>query len=298
MPDLLLNYSFWPSFFAFLSVFLAATVLIEFGIYTANRYRERFLQEAGAELDDILLQMPAGRILDLSLALSFTGAVLTLLGVMTREQFSLQWALFLTVAVAGGCFPLPRLVLRCLKKRRLQKFNIQLEEALGMISSSLKAGFSINQALDEVAAQNFAPASVEFRLLTQEIRLGVPLEQALENMNRRLESDDFELVTCAILTARQTGGELTGTLERVAALIRERVRISNKLRALTAMGRLQAVLIGSMPFFLLFALNYVAPQGMMSAFFDSPFGIAAIILVVVLDVAGFLVIRRITTIEV
>lgn len=108
-----------------------------------------------------------------------------------------------------------------------------------MISSSLKAGFSINQALEEVAEQNIHPISVEFRLLIQEIRLGVPVEQALENMNRRLRSEDFELVATAILTARQTGGELTGTLERVASLIRERVRISNKVRALTALGRLR-----------------------------------------------------------
>ncbi len=298
MFDGLLSSSVYPGLCAFASVVLATLVLIEFGVYVAARYRERFLQEAGTELDDILLQIPVGRILDLSLALSLSGAVLTILLMMTREKFSWQWGLFLAFLVALICFPLPRLLLRYLKKRRLQKFNIQLEEALNMIASSLKAGFSINQALEEVAGQNFSPASIEFRLLTQEIRLGVPLEQALENMNRRLGSDDFELVTCAILTARQTGGELTGTLERVAGLIRERVRISNKLHALTAMGRLQAILIGSMPFLLLFALNYVAPPGMMEAFFGSPLGIAAIVLVIGLDVAGFLVIRRITTIEV
>ena len=191
----------------------------------------------------------------------------------------------------------PRIILRYLKKRRLRKFNIQLEEALGIISSSLKAGFSINQALNEVAGQNIHPVSVEFRLLTQEIRLGVPLEQALENMNSRLGSDDFELVATAVLTARQTGGELTGTLERVAALIRERVKIANKVRALTAVGRLQAIIIAAMPFFLLYMMTRVSPE-LMGEFLHSFAGVMAVILVVILDLLGFLWIRKITTIEV
>ena len=166
-----------------------------------------------------------------------------------------------------------------------------------MISSSLKAGFSITQALEEVAELDIRPVSVEFRLLPQEIRLGVPLEQALENMNRRLESDDFALVATAILTARQTGGELTATLERVASLIRERVRISNKVRALTAMGRMQALLIGLMPPALFLGMYHINPV-MMRSFLLSPLGIIGIILMVLLDIAGYWMIRKIVSIEV
>lgn len=207
----MLNNSFWPSLFAFCSVFFATLVLIEFGIYVAGRYRERFLEEAGTELDDVLIQMPAGRVLDISLGLATAGVIATAILLSTQvESFSWKWGALVAFGVGAVLFMVPRIILRYLKKRRLRKFNIQLEEALGIISSSLKAGFSINQALDEVAGQNIHPVSVEFRLLTQEIRLGVPLEQALENMNSRLGSDDFELVATAVLTARQTGGELTG----------------------------------------------------------------------------------------
>ena len=294
----MLNNSFWPGLFAFFSVFLATMVLIEFGVYVAARYRERFLEEASTELDDVLIQMPAGRVLDLSLGVATAGMIVAAILFSTRvESFSWKWGWLLILGIGVVLFWLPRLVLRYLKVRRLQKFNIQLEEALGMISSSLKAGFSINQALDEVADQNIHPVSVEFRLLTQEIRLGVPLEQALENMNRRLGSEDFELVATAILTARQTGGELTGTLERVAALIRERVKISNKVRALTAMGRLQALVIALMPFVLMFMMSWASPA-LMDEFYASPLGIVAVIMVVVLDVLGFLWIRKITTIDV
>ena len=275
----MLNNSFWPSLFAFCSVFFATLVLIEFGIYVAGRYRERFLEEAGTELDDVLIQMPAGRVLDISLGLATAGVIATAILLSTQvESFSWKWGALVAFGVGAVLFMVPRIILRYLKKRRLQKFNI-------------------NQALDEVAGQNIHPVSVEFRLLTQEIRLGVPLEQALENMNSRLGSDDFELVATAVLTARQTGGELTGTLERVAALIRERVKIANKVRALTAVGRLQAIIIAAMPFFLLYMMTRVSPE-LMGEFLHSFAGVMAVILVVILDLLGFLWIRKITTIEV
>ncbi|MDR0931501.1 MAG: type II secretion system F family protein [Victivallales bacterium] len=294
----MLSNSFWPGFFAFFSVFFATLVLIEFGLYVASRYRERFLEEAGTELDDVLIQIPAGRVLDLSFGIATSGMIVAAILFSTQsESFSWKWGWLLILGIGLVLFWIPRLVLRYLRSRRLQKFNIQLEEALGIIASSLKAGFSINQSLDEVADQNIHPVSVEFRLLTQEIRLGVPLEQALENMNRRLGSEDFELVATAILTARQTGGELTGTLERVAALIRERVKISNKVRALTAMGRLQAIVISLLPFVLMFMMSWASPA-LMSEFYASPLGVIAVILVVILDVLGFLWIRKITAIDV
>ena len=294
----MLSSSFWPGLCAFAGVTLASLVLIDFALYVAARYRERYLEEAGTELDDILIQIPANRMLDLSVALSVFAMLATVLILSLRDdRFSWSWTAVIAIAVGAAVFPLPRLLLRILRKRRLEKFNFQLEDGLGIMSSALKAGFSINQALEEVAAQNLHPIAVEFRLLIQELRLGVPLDQALDTMCRRLGSDDFELVATSITTARQTGGELTGSLDRVAALIRERVRIAAKVRAVTAMGRLQAVMIGAMPFVLMLGMSFVAPQ-MMDMFFDSVLGIVAIVLVVVLDIAGFLVIRTITTIEV
>ena len=294
----LFQHSFWPAAFAFSGVTIAAYALIEFGLFIAARYRERYLEEAKTELDDVLIQMPANRILDISIAVSVLGAVITLVITAIRmDEFAWHWGILFAIVAGSILFPIPRILLKNLKKRRLHKFNLQLEDALGMMSSALKAGFSIHQALDEVANCDMHPVGIEFRLLTNELHLGVPLDQALENMNRRVESDDFELVVTAIITARQTGGELSGALERVAGLIRERVRISRKVHALTAMGRLQAIMIGAMPFLLLIGLNHIAPQ-MMQMFFNTAVGIIAIIAIVVLVICGFLAIRKITTIEV
>ncbi len=283
---------------AALAVFFAVMVVVDFMGYVSSRYRDRYIEETATELDDILLQMPPSRILDLTLAISalagFSASVFY--GLASRQP---NWSIAILCGLfAAICaFPVPRFYLRFLKKRRLEKFNEQLEDALSSMSSALKAGFSINQALEVIAEENRRPISIEFRLLLQEIRLGVPLEKALDNMTQRMQSDDFELVATAILTARQTGGELTVIFERLSALIRERLRIHLRLRTLTAQGRIQAIIVGGMPILLLFAMNYIAPD-MMGDFFSSIKGLGLIALAVFLDVLGFLVIKKILTIDV
>ncbi len=280
------------------SILLMTMVIAEFFAYTSKTYKEKYIAEAATELDDVLLNMPPGRILDLSLALA---AVAGFLGVAVfviwSSSFTWPKASFIALLAALPSFFAPRLYLRHKKKMRLVKFNEQLEDALQGMSSSLKAGFSINQALETVAQENRRPISVEFRLLVQEIRLGVNLEKALHNMENRMQSEDLELVSTAIITARQTGGELTLIFERLAGVIRERTRIQGKIRSLTAQGTLQAYIVGIMPFVLMFAMNYVAPK-MMSVFFDSIIGILLIVGVAILVIIGFFSIKKITTIDI
>ncbi len=281
-----------------LSIFFATYVIVDFILFAGNSYKEKFIQEAAVEMEDVLLQIPPNRILDVSLAgtalAMFIAASLIWLFSANPSPVKLVLISLLCGLVA---FPAPRLYLRFLKKQRLQKFTDQLEDALLAMSSSLKAGFSINQAMDAVAHENRSPISFEFTLLMQELRLGVSLEEALTKMNKRLGSPDFELVSVAIITARQTGGELTSILERLASVIRERVRIQQKIRSLTAQGRLQAWIIGAVPFLLLLAMVYISPD-MMDSFLSSFAGVLTLLGVVVLDVCGFFVIRKITNIDI
>ncbi|MBP5182236.1 MAG: type II secretion system F family protein [Lentisphaeria bacterium] len=293
-----MNLTLFASLCAFAAVSCATVVIAEFFTYTSARYKEKFLEETASEMEEVLLTLPPGKILDLSLALSALAAFVAALAVgFYADNFSLVRLVIVALIAAVAAFPIPRMVLKYLRKERMNKFNLQLEDALLSISGSLKAGFSINQALETVAAQNRSPISFEFRLLMHEIRLGVSLDTALEKMNRRLDSPDFELIAMAIITARQTGGELTVILERLAGVIRERVRITGRIRALTAQGRLQAVIIGLMPFALFFAMLYVAPD-MMNSFFSSVVGILFLMGVIILDAVGFFVIRKITTIDI
>jgi tight adherence protein B len=261
------------------------------------RYKEKYLQEATAELDDVLLQVPAGRILDVSMAGSaFVGFMaITIVGAGTKWTWG--QGIMVGIILATLAFPVPRMILKMLKKQRMKKFNNQLEDAMASISSSLKAGFSINQALETIVEENIYPISVEFRLLVQEMRLGVSLEDALEKMLARLESPDFELVATAIITARQTGGELTVVLDRLAGVIRERLRISNKLSAMTAQGKMQAGVIGAMPIALMFAMTWITPR-VMDEFFGSMAGILLTVFAFVMVFFGFIVIKKILTIDI
>lgn len=296
--NLLFNSAYLPSIFAGLCAASAALVIIDFFAYTSARYHERFLKEAEVELDDVLLNLPSNKIFDMTLALSgLSGFVTILLFASMSDNFTWSKGVILGIIVAIAAFPLPRLYLRHLKRQRLKKFNEQLEDALNGMSSSLKAGFSINQAMEAIANENKPPISFEFRLLMQEIRLGVPLEKALDNMCARLDSDDFELVTTAIITARQTGGELTMVFERLASVIRERGRITNKLNAMTSQGRLQTGIIAIMPLVLVFAMSKVAPTTM-DLFFGSWIGIFVMMAAAVLIGIGIMVIRKIINIDI
>lgn len=281
-----------------LCALFATFVIVEFTSYTSARYKERFLAEAAVELDDVLLQLPASRILDLSIALAAVSFIL-FGGLSSFLSSEVNWLRTLVIGLVASviAFLAPRFYLRTLKKQRLAKFNEQLEDALLSMSSSLKAGFSITQALENIASENRYPISFEFTLLTQEIRLGVQFDTAIRKMADRLESLDFELVAVAIITARQTGGELTSVLEELAGVIRERMRIMQRVRALTSQGRMQAWLISSIPFVLMFAMVHLAPD-MMDAFLGSVFGIVVLLAVGGMVVLGFLWIRKITTIDV
>lgn len=280
-----------------LCIFFATYVIVDFIAFAGNNYKERFIQEAAVEMEDVLLQIPPSRVLDVSLAVSALAGFFSvgLLCLLTNP--TVVKVVFVGLVCMIVAFPMPRLYLRLLRKQRLQKFTDQLEDALLAMSSSLKAGFSINQALDAVAQENRSPISFEFTLLMQELRLGVSLEEALFKMNKRLGSPDFELVSVAIITARQTGGELTSILERLAGVIRERVKIQQKIRSLTAQGRLQAYIIGAVPFLLMLAMFYISPD-MMDSFFSSITGILLLAVVIALDAVGFFVIRKITTIDI
>ncbi len=281
-----------------LAVMFTTFVIIDMMSEASAKYKEKYIQEAAVELDDVLLQMPPNKIFDVSLAIAALGAFLGI-AIMGLCGASMSYGKVITVGVLVAIisFQIPRLYLKYLRKQRMVKFNEQLEDALTSMSSSLKAGFSINQALEVIADENKKPISVEFRLLMQEMRLGVPLDDALRKMVNRLDSPDMELVATAIITARQTGGELTSILERLASVIRERTRIEGKLRAITAQGKLQAYLIGAMPFLLVTAMMYVAPA-MMTSFFNSIVGILIAVAAVITVIIGFLVIRKITTIDI
>ena len=184
-----------------------------------------------------------------------------------------------------------------LDQRRRDKFNMQLPEALATMSNALRAGFSISQAFDSVVEQGESPISDEFAILQQQLRIGMGFEEALDSMSARVGSDDFTLVTTAILISRRTGGNVTEIFDKISETIRGRMKVERKVKTLTAQGRLQGLIVSAMPFFLGGVMTVWKP-GLMIPFLTSAAGLAAVSGMVVLIVLGWLMIRKIVKIEV
>ena len=186
---------------------------------------------------------------------------------------------------------------RYLDGRRRDRFNAQLPEALATMTNALRAGFSISQAFDSVVEQDLNPMSEEFKILQQQLRIGMTLEDALESMATRVGSDDLTLVTTAILISRRTGGNVTEIFDKISETIRGRMRIERKVRSLTAQGRLQGIIVSVMPFLLGLAMTIMKPN-LMIPFLTSVTGILAVVGVCVFVFLGWMMIRKIIKIDV
>ena len=184
-----------------------------------------------------------------------------------------------------------------LDRRRRDRFNQQLPEALATRSNALRAGFSLSQAFDSVVEMGDKPVCEEFAILQQQLRIGMSFEDALESMSSRVGSDDLALVTTAILISRKTGGNVTEIFDKISDTIRGRMKVERKVKTLTAQGRLQGLIVSAMPFFLGGVMLVLKP-GMMIPFLFSLTGLFSVLAMIALITVGWLIIRKIIKIDV
>ncbi len=201
-------------------------------------------------------------------------------------------------------FLLPRLWLGRRKGGRLNAFNKQLPDTITLIANALRAGSSFLQAIELVVRESRPPISTEFGRVIREVNLGLPFETALENMVRRVKSDDLELMATAISIQHQVGGNLAEILDSIAFTIRERVRIKGEIRTLTAQQRLSGYVVGFLPIALAGFLFIVAPTFFEPMFANPPaiLGLPAGVIILAIGgfamFIGFMLIRKIVDIEV
>jgi len=211
------------------------------------------------------------------------------------------------IALLGGLllgFMAPRIWLGRRKSGRLSAFNKQLPDTITLIANALRAGSSFLQAIELVVRESRPPISTEFGRVIREVNLGLPFDQAMENMVRRLRSEDFELMATAINIQHSVGGNLAEILDSIAYTIRERVRIKGEIRTLTAQQRLSGYVVGGLPFGLA-AFIYLAAPTFFDPMFDDKVAVAGLpagILIlgagVLMMLLGFAAIRKIVDIEV
>ena len=205
----------------------------------------------------------------------------------------------LPVAILAFLFmPLVGWMLIQMKIRKRRKdFVNQLGDMLSMVASALRAGFSFVQAVEIVSKEMAAPMSVEVSKLIREINVGVPMETALEDINRRVECPEFELITTAVLIQRQVGGNLAQILDNISDTINERIRMKREVLALTAQGRMSAVVLALLPIALA-AFLFSVHHDYFDPLLESPMGKVAIGIALLMELLGYLVIKRIVDIDV
>jgi tight adherence protein B len=204
-------------------------------------------------------------------------------------------------AAAGGAaivgYNLPKLYMNRRRKKRVEKLNAQLPEALTMISNSLKAGFGLLQALNATSDQMTHPISTELSRTIHEMNIGSSAEEALQALAERGGSYDLDIVVTAILVQRTVGGNLGEILDTVAETMRERIRLRGQIQTLTAQQKLTGIVIGLLPVGVGLLFQLMSP-GYMEPLFTTLTGKMMLGGAVVLETIGIMVIQRMLKIEV
>ena len=244
----------------------------------------------GAEqtLDGMFLSLPVRNILYFSLGLG------TAIGVL---MYFISASLVISIGFAIAGFFLPRIVIGRGKKKRDGRFLVQLADALLSLSNSLKTGYSVPQAINLLAREMDNPARQEFRLVAQEMQLGTPLEEALGHLAERMESMEMDLTVASVAIARQVGGNLSEIMENIAGTIRERLRVEGRVKALTAQGRIQGIVMCLMPFMLGFIIYLVRPD-FIRPVFTTWAGYILIAVIVAWMALGAVIVRKVVSVEI
>lgn len=273
-------------------VALSAGVLVwlvfDIGTTTLARYKATFTSQARFQTREFFLFIDPRKLFAANLAVMFLGGLL--LWLLTGNVW-IALAVFVLLTL------LPRLIYRWMRQRRLKTFESQLPDALMLLSGGMRAGVGLNAAIQQLVRESQPPLSQEFGLFLREQRLGVPMEQALTNLNRRIPTQTTTLVLSAMRVANETGGSLAETLERSAHTIRSRLQMEGKINALTAQGKLQAWVVGLLPLVLMLVLNRMEPDAM-GLLWHTRLGWATLVVIAFLECMGVYVIRKIIAIDV
>jgi tight adherence protein B len=270
------------------SAFAAVFMLVHAAKAGAGAYQQRFTSHARGRLEEAFVFINPNKVFLLSVG----GVVL-----IPVLVWFLAGNIVLAVLAAMLAIALPRISFAVINRRRRLKIVQQLPDVLLMLGSSLRAGTSLQIALDLAIRETPVPLSQELGVVVQEQRLGLALEDALESMATRLKLEEIELVVTAMTIARDVGGNLAETLDRLAHTLRAKATMEGKIRSLTSQGKLQGLIVGSLPLFLMTVLSHMQHDAMMPLF-HTYIGWGVLALIGVLEFIGFMFIKKIVSIDV
>lgn len=267
---------------------LAAWITLQRLQHEYERYRRSFQYEAEHGLADFFLFLDPNQVWGATVA--FACAVL---GTLMVIGVPLAVAIPSSVAMLA----LPRFALAAARRRRLNRLDAQLPDFLLALAGVLRSGSGLQVALRQVARHSVRPLAQELGLFLQQQRMGLSFVEALDALQGRASTESVGLVVAAIKVSGHTGGSLAETLERISATLRTRLQLLGRIRALTAQGRMQAWVMAALPAVLAAALYAIDPESM-AMLWRTAEGWAVVALILILEGAGFFMVRRIVNIEV
>lgn len=260
----------------------------------ANEYSKKFTAKSAATLDEMMIFMPPGAILTFKITAAGAGLAL---GALLALKIPGGAKLIPMIPLALGGFMLPDIYIQKAYERRMYMFHQQMVDGLNILSNGLKAGLSLPGAIQIMVDECSDPLAGEFRLVIQEVQLGQSLERALEGLTKRIPLQDLRLFVASVNTIYSMGTGLVEVCDNAVSVIRERFRIERRIQTLTAEGRMQALMLASAPFVLMFVLYFIDPS-LVEKLFTTVAGMIILVFVCIFDLVGFLIIRKITNIEV
>ena len=217
------------------------------------------------------------------------------LGFLAAKMITVNLPLMLLFALIAGSIPFLHVVSK--RKKRLKRFLQLLPDALDLMSRGISAGHAFTEALHMVATEMPEPIATEFRKTYDEQNLGLSLKLALENLVQRVPLLDLRMTVTAIMIQRETGGNLSELLEKVAYTIRERFRIMEDLKTLTLSSRWSAWLLCALPIFLAVYMSVMNPQ-YMEVMWRDPRGHTLLFVAALMQILGILLVQKIMKIKI
>lgn len=221
--------------------------------------------------------------------------LLALIGIIAANYFIGNLLISAPIGLFIGYIPL--IYARQKKVKRVRKFEQQFPDALDMLTNALRAGMALSGAIQVVAEESPDPVAREFGILLEENRLGLDMKEALRKLGGRVDSQELRLFVTAVILQRETGGNLAEILEGTAAVIRDRFRILGDVRSMTAQARLSGFVLVVLPIIMAMIIMGIAPDYLKGLVAD-PIGRYLIVTAVLLQVTGYLIMRRIVNIKV
>jgi len=267
---------------------LLVITVFTLGSQLMSDYRRRFTADAKFNLRELYMVTDPVKLYALNLA--------TLILIVTGIWL---WtgSTILAIISAVSIGVLPWLIFRYLKKRRIELIEEQLPDALQLLAGAVKAGLSLTGAIKQITTELPVPLSQEFQMMLQEQRLGVVLDDSLENLTHRVPVQSISLMVSAMRISNETGGSLAETLDRAAQTLRSQHAMERKIKALTAQGKMQAWVVGLLPIFLLYVLTQMEPVAM-GMLWTTRIGWGVVAVVITLEFFGVWLIRKIVAIDV